>query len=116
MTARFCQCGTPVIGGIVCSKCYRAPVELKGDRPSACRRGYDRRWRNLRKRYLDVNESCEICRNRGRYVPADEVHHKQKITDEPALRLVWSNLQSVCRECHQAIHKNESTDENDRAA
>ena len=36
---------------------------------------------------------------------ATEVHHIVKIKDRPELRLEWSNLMSVCRDCHERIEK-----------
>jgi len=68
------------------------------------------RWRRCREGYLNhVGRLCERCRKRGLIVPADQVHHKVKLTPEnlsnPAVTLNWQNLEALCFECHQAEHK-----------
>lgn len=63
-------------------------------RGTACKRGYDRQWRNLRADFLAENPTCECG------APAVLVDHKVKVRDAPHLRLVWSNLQGMCRSCH----------------
>jgi len=64
-------------------------------RGTACKRGYDRQWRNLRKDFLAEHPRCSEC---GR--PAAMVDHIVKVRDAPHLRLVWSNLQAMCWSCH----------------
>jgi 5-methylcytosine-specific restriction protein A len=41
---------------------------------------------------------CEDCL--PRITPAVDVHHIRKIADAPELRLVMSNLMSLCKPCH----------------
>ena len=65
-------------------------------------RGYDRRWRKLRKRKLQSDPLCEDCLERGRTTLAQEVDHIIRITKRPDLRLVWDNLRSLCKPCHDA--------------
>ena len=62
---------------------------------------------------------CEECKKRGLIVPADEVHHKIKLTPEninrPEIALNWSNLVALCKDCHLKIHRKKkrwSVDEN----
>ena len=53
---------------------------------------------------------CEIC-----WKPAKQyvVHHKKHLTPEnindPYIALNWDNLQLLCTECHNQIHKTKSS-------
>ena len=42
-------------------------------------------------------------------MPAEEVHHKIKLTPEnlanPGIALNHANLEALCKDCHQAEHK-----------
>jgi len=38
---------------------------------------------------------------------AEQVHHIKGIADHPELRLVWSNLLSVCKTCHERVEGDE---------
>ena len=43
---------------------------------------------------------CEICLIKGAVVQAEEVDHVKPISQNPGLRLVYDNLQSLCATCH----------------
>ena len=64
-----------------------------------CARGY----RNA------VGGLCERCRAKGLIVPAEEVHHKIKLTPDninrPEIALNWSNLIALCKDCHMKEHR-----------
>lgn len=77
-----------------------ARVHAEDNRPSAKERGYDKDWSGLRRNYLRTRPMCERC-GEGR---ATIVHHIVEVQDAPELRLEWSNLQAVCRECHEKAH------------
>ena len=67
-------------------------------------------WRKCRDSYLDsVGRLCERCAKKGSVVPADQVHHKIKLTPEnlndPNITLNWDNLEALCFDCHQDEHK-----------
>jgi 5-methylcytosine-specific restriction endonuclease McrA len=67
-------------------------------------------WKRCREGYLNsVGRLCERCGKKGLIVPADQVHHKIKLTPEnlsdPAITLNWGNLEALCMDCHQAEHK-----------
>lgn len=69
-----------------------------------------RRWQACRAAYLrSVGGLCERCLRKGLYRPAVIVHHKVYITpetiDNPDITLSWSNLEAVCRECHEDEHR-----------
>ena len=71
-------------------------------------------WRDLRNYYLRRNPLCEVCLEHGRVVPAEHVHHKlifARGRDErhkEQLLLNEENLISVCKKCHQALHKKDN--------
>lgn len=70
-----------------------------------------RAYRKLRARYMAGHPLCELCKAQGYVRAADVVHHKERVegaTDEEGMRrrtMAWNNLQSLCNECHDAIHQ-----------
>ncbi|MBP3657570.1 MAG: HNH endonuclease [Clostridia bacterium] len=66
---------------------------------ASCRDAYKKKRGNL----------CEICAGKGEIRPAEEVHHKIRLTprniDDASVTLNWENLQALCGECHKAAHK-----------
>lgn len=87
-----------LVRGGVCSVCgdLRRITAAEHDerRGDATERGYDARWRRLRKMHLAAEPLCRMC---GR--PADLVDHITPIRDGGE-RLDDDNLQSLCRSCH----------------
>ena len=62
-------------------------------------------WVKTRKAYFNARFGlCELC---GK--PGEIVHHKKHITpkniNNPFITLSFDNLQLVCRECHEKIHR-----------
>lgn len=51
------------------------------------------------------NNECKCCKSKGRYAPAECVHHKKEIKDYPELALDDDNLISLCSRCHNQIHE-----------
>ena len=47
---------------------------------------------------------CQSCKQRGLYVPAEEVHHVVPIEVAPERALDPSNLMCLCRSCHRLTH------------
>lgn len=77
-------------------------VSTRNDnRVVASKRGYDRKWRQLRQSYIAEHPLCQHCEKRGMTTPATEVDHIIEFggIDDP-LRLDPDNLQSLCRRCH----------------
>ena len=67
-------------------------------------------WKRCRDSYLtSVGNLCERCLAKGLIVPADQVHHKIRLTPEnindPTISLNHDNLEALCMDCHQAEHK-----------
>lgn len=69
-------------------------------------------WRKCKDAYLNhVGGLCEECRRHGLIVPADDVHHKIRLTtaniNRPEITLNWANLEALCEECHKKKHRKE---------
>lgn len=86
---------------------WRSPEQRRKDhdleRGSAAKRGYDGAWQRLRKRKLEVDPLCECddCQaGAKRVTAANVVDHIIPIAERPDLRLVWSNLRSMQKTCH----------------
>lgn len=66
-------------------------------------------WSSCAKAYRrSVGGLCERCLARGLIVPAAEVHHKIKLTQDnlsdPTVALNWENLEALCKDCHLKEH------------
>lgn len=63
-------------------------------------------WQEVRESILKRDNY--LCQTKGCYNPAEEVHHKTKLTPENIndtnISVNPSNLISLCAECHKAIH------------
>jgi 5-methylcytosine-specific restriction protein A len=73
---------------------------LDDRRGSSAARGYDSAWQRLRKRFLRKNPLCVFCMEQGLLTEAAVVDHIITISERPDLRLVWGNLRSLCKRCH----------------
>jgi 5-methylcytosine-specific restriction protein A len=106
MRHKLCRCGAVREDrqGSVCPQC-KAGAKHKSR--NTAQHGYDHAWRLLSERFRKENPLCQMCWKRGIATPADDVHHIVPIDDAPWLRLVMSNLMSVCNECHKGIHAGE---------
>lgn len=69
-------------------------------------------WRrlSLRVREMDHHE-CQNCKERGKYSPAEIVHHVKHLRERPDLALsIWDpetkerQLVTLCRGCHEREH------------
>lgn len=70
-------------------------------------------WRRLShtvRTRIDRNE-CQACKRRGKYAPAEIVHHVKHLRDRPDLALSIFDpengerqLLSLCRACHEMEH------------
>lgn len=50
------------------------------------------------------NNECQKCKARGRFSPANCVHHKKHLKKHPELALELDNLVSLCNGCHDEEH------------
>lgn len=65
-------------------------------------------WKEIRIIKLNRDPLCEHCFDKGLYVPANVVHHKQEIRLRPDLARNIDNLQSLCPSCHAKHHHAQS--------
>lgn len=72
------------------------------DRDPETAKRYGRTWARIWAAFLAANPLCEMCKAEGRLTPATLVHHRRKLTDGGTND--WSNLQSLCAECHSRLH------------
>ncbi|HCG5939063.1 TPA: HNH endonuclease [Vibrio parahaemolyticus] len=58
------------------------------------------KWRKLRARKAKESPLCENCLTYTIIKPVDVVDHIKPLLDYPDLAYVFSNLQSLCHQCH----------------
>lgn len=69
------------------------------------------KWKALRIAKLQQQPLCEECERIGRITPAEHVHHVHtfmRATNEIELLELaydYSNLMSLCAECHNRLHR-----------
>jgi len=79
------------------------PQTFSRYRGTAASRGYTYDWQCIRLKALHRDNYCCVeCAKQGKLIPAEAVDHIIPITNDPSLRLVLTNLQSLCRKHHQA--------------
>lgn len=65
-------------------------------------------WRKLRDTYIKEHPLCEDCLDKGKVVPAEDVHHIrspfQNGECNKALLLDYNNLMALCKQCHNKRH------------
>lgn len=73
-------------------------------RSHSAHRGYDSTWEKLRLLKLREDPLCECdkCKASGRVVAAEVVDHILPVSLRPDLRLVWENLRSMSKRCHDS--------------
>ena len=77
------------------AKTFRGNQRFRGTKQQ---RGYGGEWERISKLKRQRDPLCEVCQA----APAEDVDHiiPFKGVSDP-LRTDWSNLQSICRACHQ---------------
>lgn len=66
---------------------------------------HSKAWRELRVEKLSISPLCEECIKHCIYTLATEVHHKHEVFYYWSERLDIKNLESLCKSCHEKIHK-----------
>ena len=65
-------------------------------------------WRKLRDTFLKEHAVCTDCIGKGRVTPAQDVHHIKSPFQNGSINynllLDYTNLVSLCKECHAARH------------
>ena len=72
------------------------------NRPSASARGYDDRWRQASRRFLNGHPVCVRCEAAGRLTGATVVDHKVPHKGDRDLFWDEANWQPLCSRCHNA--------------
>lgn len=62
-------------------------------------------WKQLRELKLSNNPLCERCLLQHKHTIATDVHHVHDVFYHWNERTDLSNLQSLCKSCHEKIHK-----------
>lgn len=95
----FCpDCAEPHPGTMRCPKALERRRAY--DRDRGARLYGTRRWRDLRRAFLLSHCDCVMC---GR--PAQVVDHREPHRGDPALFWRLSNLQSLCKPCHDSTKR-----------
>ena len=98
-------CAEPGCGRLDCKE-HTWRKRQDRDRGKTTARGYGADWQRVRRVALSRdNWLCVACGKLGRITVAEEVHHIEPIERRPELRLVLSNLMSVCVPCHAELGK-----------
>ena len=79
----------------------------RGERESAGKRGYNKKWQKARARYLKEHPLCVECLKNGRGVTATVVDHITPHRGNPILFWDEGNWQSLCKPCHDKKTWNE---------
>lgn len=66
---------------------------------------HSKAWRELRVEKLSLDPLCEECTKHHIYTLATEIHHKHEVFYHWSERLDIENLESLCKSCHEKIHK-----------
>lgn len=90
----------------------QSPLAVVADRQrgTTTERGYDAVWERVRADHLRREPLCRECRP-TRSVPATQVDHIVTIRLRPDLRLVDSNLQSLCATHHSRKTRREQQEQ-----
>lgn len=65
-------------------------------RGTSAQRGYDARWRRIRRMVIAEEPLCRECKKNGIVKPATDVHH----IDGNPMNNRRENLEPLCHECH----------------
>ena len=66
---------------------------------------HTRQWKDKRLQILKRDHyACQVCKRLGKYKRGNIVHHRKHLKDAPELALTDSNLETICRECHEKMH------------
>lgn len=70
------------------------------ERKTSSQRGYDYKWQQARKIFLDTHPLCEECKKKGKYTKATVVDHV--IAHRGNKELFWdrNNWMALCKPCH----------------
>lgn len=66
---------------------------------------HSKEWQAVRAQVLERDAyQCQVCKRSGRLTIADTVHHIVPVRVDPSRKLDPSNLETICRACHNKEH------------
>lgn len=70
---------------------------------------FSKKWQDCRAGYINHRRSidggmCEECRSEPGFIVHHRVHLSPRNIADPEITLGWSNLEYVCKNCHEIIH------------
>lgn len=81
---------------------HQRKKQLDLRRGTPAERGYDSDWRKVRDVFIQEHPLCLFCEDEGKVTPAEVVDHIVSISEDPSLRLVKTNLRSLCKRHHDS--------------
>ena len=70
---------------------------------------HSKEWKKLRLEALERdNYLCIECKKKGIITPANTVHHIKPLRVDDSRAWQLSNLETVCRACHNKLHRERS--------
>ena len=94
-------------------KFNKQPIQIKDTSTEDRSKFYNsKHWKKVRNIYIQEHPLCELCQLNDIVKPAEEIHHLIKFHQQYNDSLRWKlltdtdNLISLCRDCHNYIHKN----------
>ncbi len=79
---------------------YCKEHQLLHERATANDRGYDNRWRSVRKQFLQEHPFCIRCQQNNKLTPATVVDHMIPHRGDQVLFWDKTNWQPLCKQCH----------------
>ena len=72
-------------------------------------------WIACSRSYRKAHPLCERCLKKGEISPAEEAHHRIKLTPQninnPDITLNWDNMESLCSKCHKEEHNKQRSEQ-----
>lgn len=99
---RVCSCGNLVWAGELCPCQIKRKAETDKRRPNANDRGYDSKWRQARRAFLDKHPACAMC---GK--PAVVVDHKTPHKGDKAVFWNKALWQPLCAHHHNSTKQSQ---------
>jgi len=99
---RVCSCGKVVWAGELCACQVRRKAEADKRRPNANDRGYDSKWKQASRAFLDKHRDCAMC---GK--PAVVVDHKMPHRGDKSIFWDKGNWQPLCAHHHNSTKQSQ---------
>lgn len=70
-------------------------------------RGYTTTWSRLSRQWRKLHPLCVYCERMGKITPAEVVDHIEPLKGDMTRLLDATNLQSLCKTCHDSVKQSE---------